>query len=194
MFQPESALERRKRILEYELEYGPDLERRRQALLLEVEAAFGDVRKGDGIGVREANQWDANFTSTPQEMAAISAARADDVEQKWQDIPAEYLKNMYTPFLWVDNQGVRFLIPAFIKYFVSVGWNVYENSYDREVEFTVMSLNQRLYAIDDLKLTLQQILCIKNFIEWVVDCSGLFVDQDFVVELLDWCNARILTG
>ena len=48
--------------------------------------------------------------------------------------------------------------------------------------------------LDDLELTSQQILCIKNFIEWVVDCSGLFMDQDFVVELLDWCNARIPTG
>ena len=194
MFQPETALERRKRILKYELEYGPDLERRRQALLLEVEAAFGDVQKGDGTGIREANEWEANYTSATRETAAISAARAADVEQKWQDIPVEHLKKLYTPFTWVDNQGVRFLIPAFIRYFLSVGWNVYNDSYDSIVEFTLTSLNSRLYALDDLELKSQQILCIKNFIEWVIDCSGLFMDQDFVVELLDWCNARITTA
>ena len=194
MLQPESALERRKRILEYELEYGPDLERRRQALLLEVEAAFGDVRKGDGIGIREASQWEANYTANPQEMAAIAAARAADVEQKWQDVPAEYLKDLYTPFMWVDNQGFRFLIPAFIQYFLRAGWNIYDDSYDGIIEMTIRSLSGELYVLDDLQLTSQQILCMKKFIEWVVDCSGLFMDQDFVVELLDWCSARILTS
>ena len=192
--QRELEIERRRLILKYELEYGPDLERRRQALLLEVEAAFGDVRKGDGIGIREAAQHDATHTDSPEAAAAVIAARAADIEQRWQDIPKECLAGFYEPFIWTDRKGFHFLLPAYIQYFLQCGWNCTKNSYDIHITIAIMTLGNSVSYLDEIEFTPEQILCIKNFIEWVVDCNNQFTGEDFVVELLDWCNTRILTG
>lgn len=71
-----------------------------------IREAFKDVRK-DGIGVREATAIDDYATAEQQE-----AARREDVEVHWWDIPPEWQPQLSASLSFTDVQGFRFLLPA----------------------------------------------------------------------------------
>jgi hypothetical protein len=72
-----------------------------------IRKAFADVRKGEGIGVREANALDDYADRETR-----AAARAADVEQCWWEVPEEVRKNSLGSVLsFTDAAGFRFLLP-----------------------------------------------------------------------------------
>ena len=71
-----------------------------------IRDAFQDIRK-DGIGVREATAID-DYASAEQR----EAARTEDVELHWWDIPPEWQLRLGGAFSFTDVPGFRFLLPA----------------------------------------------------------------------------------
>jgi hypothetical protein len=71
-----------------------------------IREAFKDVRK-NGIGVREAIAID-DYASVEER----EAARREDVEVHWWDIPPQWQPRLTEAFSFTDIPGFRFLLPA----------------------------------------------------------------------------------
>lgn len=92
-------------------------------VLAGIEAAFGKVRLGDGIGLREAevvDDWgeDPDLYRSHEQRAA---ARAIDLATpRWQDIPADQIRNQcgHNALNFTNPEGYRFLLPAFMRWTV----------------------------------------------------------------------------
>ena len=162
-----------------------DLERRWQALLLEVESAFRDVRKGDGIGIREAAQRDATYAHHLEPTAALIAARAEDVEDRWQDIPEQLLMKYEAPLMWTDNLGFQFMVPAYIRYALHC-WYPQATDIHHHVEWLMTALGIIIFRLEADEFTTAQLTCIKHFIIWIKDCEIVWIDDHPLERLNHW--------
>lgn len=86
-------------------------EAQRKSLIAQIEAAFGDVRLGNGVSLHQARAMD-NY----EDDATIGAARALDTEERWQDISDEKLKHLSDTLSFMDAEGFRFHIPRFMMF------------------------------------------------------------------------------
>ena len=80
-----------------------------------IEDAFKNVVLGDGIGIYEAEAID-NYASENKTIKA----RAKDREEwkRWTEIPKEVLEVSGSALCFMDLEGMRFLIPAYMKFAV----------------------------------------------------------------------------
>ena len=83
----------------------------REALLRQIEAAFGDVKLGGGVSLHQADAID-DYES-PEEIARV---RALDTEERWQDIPDEKLLRFPSVIPFFDAEGFRFYFPRFMTF------------------------------------------------------------------------------
>jgi len=74
-----------------------------------IRAAFRNVVLGDGIGLWQAQAIDDYETKEFQ-----LKARARDEKTSWLDIPDDDLSKCQSSLSFLDAEGMRFLIPAFI--------------------------------------------------------------------------------
>lgn len=72
-----------------------------------IKKAFYDVKKGDGIGIREAMALDDYAEPNTQEQA-----RAQDTEEYWWDLVGNEAWNLGTALSFTDKAGFLFLLPA----------------------------------------------------------------------------------
>jgi hypothetical protein len=102
-------------------------------VVAEIENAFKGISLGNGIGLYEAEAIDicASDKKTLQ-------ARFKDREswQKWTEIPAEVIGSFYSALCFVDIEGMRFLLPAYIKYAVEN----YESSSSASIDSPIYAL------------------------------------------------------
>src|SRR4051794_10621110 len=87
----------------------PQLER--QQLLDDIEAAFGDVRLGEGVSLHQARAID-DYKGADE----IAEARKLDTEERWQDISDATIDELSDTLTFLDADGFRFYIPRFIVY------------------------------------------------------------------------------
>ena len=106
----------------------------RLTLASTIKDAFGSVLLGNGIGVYEAEAID-NYKSQKE----IAEAREKDrsVWKYWGEIPENVIRTFSDALCFVDPEGMRFLLPAFMLYAV--------NNYDKSDSNTVDSA---IYALD----------------------------------------------
>ncbi|AFY91683.1 DUF6714 family protein [Chamaesiphon minutus] len=74
-----------------------------------VQTAFADVELGDGITLHQAVALDKYRTD-----AEVIAARSQDPEDRWQEIPRANLFYFESALSFVDERGTRYYLPAFI--------------------------------------------------------------------------------
>ena len=82
----------------------------RDRLIQEIESAFQAVQRLDGITLHEAMVLD-NYGSAQEQQAA----RALDPEDHWQDIPDAVMRDCDSALSFLDIQGFRFYLPAFMR-------------------------------------------------------------------------------
>jgi hypothetical protein len=78
-----------------------------ESVVQSIREAFADVRKGSGIGLREAiaiDDW-----ATPEEQAR---ARAKDTEEHWWNLVEDAEEDLQTALTFTDREGFKFLLPA----------------------------------------------------------------------------------
>ena len=78
-------------------------------LLAEIEAAFGEVRLGDGISLHQARALD-NYEGDE----GVFAARTFDEEERWQLIPDAKVERFDDTLPFMDAAGMRFHLPRFL--------------------------------------------------------------------------------
>jgi hypothetical protein len=132
-----------------------DLERRQVELIAEINRAFAEVEKADGIGLREASTVDA--TRPIEEM---DKARAEDVE-RWQDLSDELLRSYIGSLMWSDAIGFRYLLPAYMCFSL----REIENRYCAEE--TVVRIFRPFIA--GISFTQEQSRAIGHFCELMLD-------------------------
>ncbi|MBW4600813.1 MAG: hypothetical protein KME29_14735 [Calothrix sp. FI2-JRJ7] len=88
------------------------LENKRLQLIERINQAFNDVSLEDGLslyGARALDDW-----CSMEEAREISQKMT--FEQKWQDIPKEFLEELGGFFNFIDPKGFRYYLPAFLIY------------------------------------------------------------------------------
>jgi hypothetical protein len=82
----------------------------RETLVAEIEAAFDGVARECGVTLHEAREID-NHSSQKKR----AAARALDVDARWQDVPAaDLLRYGGGSFSFLDDKGFRYYLPAYM--------------------------------------------------------------------------------
>jgi hypothetical protein len=76
-------------------------------LLRTIEEAFADAVLGNGIGLHEANAIDSR--ESPD---ACRLEREKDEEHDWRKIPIGDLNRCFSAYNWLDEDGLRFYLPA----------------------------------------------------------------------------------
>jgi hypothetical protein len=81
----------------------------RISIIEEITEAFGGVRLKNGITLHQARAID-DWKSTEIQRAV----RANDTEARWQEITDEKLRDFHDVLSFLDYEGVRFYLPAFM--------------------------------------------------------------------------------
>lgn len=79
------------------------------AVIEEIRAAFHGVSLGGGIGLQEANGLDDR-----EDAETLAALRASDEKEDWEKIPARRLNHCFCSPSFLDAEGMRFHLPAFM--------------------------------------------------------------------------------
>ncbi len=130
-----------------------------------IEEAFGGVRRGNGVTLHEADAMDDGATGE-----TLIRARAKDSERRWQDVSPEAMERMYSALAFLDAEGFRFYIPAYMT------WTLgnYANSGSMTVDNTIYSLwpNARGSEARYAMLTAAQKRCIAQFLWFMAAQAG----------------------
>ena len=84
----------------------------REQLIQQIEAAFADVERGNGLTLHEAAAFEGTDYCTAEERAQV---RALDPELRWQDIPDAALDECEDRWSF-DEEGFRFHLPAYLRW------------------------------------------------------------------------------
>ena len=83
----------------------------RDALLRQIEAAFGNVRLGGGRSMHQADAIDDY-----EDDNVIAKARDLDTEVRWQDVSDDKLVRFQSVLPFLDAEGFRFYFPRFMTF------------------------------------------------------------------------------
>lgn len=89
-------------------------EQKKAALIEEITAAFNGVSREDGVTLHEAMALDDY--GGPEER---QKARAQDTENRWQDVPDEDIRSSDAVLNFLDPKGFRYYIPAFLVWYLT---------------------------------------------------------------------------
>jgi hypothetical protein len=83
----------------------------REAARQAIEAAFGDLRRGDGMRI-----YDAELEDDYGSESARAAVIRDHAYQRWQEIPAAVIGEFYSVLSFFDPPGLRFHMAAYMTW------------------------------------------------------------------------------
>lgn len=84
-----------------------------QGLIDEITSAFQDVRRGNGVTLHEATVIDSYGS-----MEERAKARKKDTERRWQDVPDRDIANTDAVLSFLDAEGLRYYLPAYIVWYL----------------------------------------------------------------------------
>lgn len=82
-------------------------------LVREIESSFKCVELGDGIGIFEAEAIDGCVSDIAREKE-----RRKDQREHWESIPDEVIAQHYSVLSFMDQKGLRFHLPAYMRFAV----------------------------------------------------------------------------
>jgi hypothetical protein len=145
----------------------------------EIVDAFADVLLGNGVSLREADLIDGYGTDRER-----AAAREQDEHSDWQRIPDEDIENHSSVLCFMDDEGLRFHLPAYMRYTL----RRYRESESMSTDFTIYRLSdpaciERLLVY----LTDHQVNAIKSFLNACLEIGGDWLDVSNVpLALRQW--------
>ncbi len=83
----------------------------RPAVIAQITKAFEGVSREDGVSLHEArviDDWGGE--------AARAEARKIDTDSRWQDVPVEWIEQLYDALSFLDPKGWRYYLPAYMLY------------------------------------------------------------------------------
>jgi hypothetical protein len=143
-----------------------------EAIIAEIEAAFDGVEREDGVTLHEADVIDEY--GSPEER---QAARLEDAETRWQDVPDTDIENYDWVLSFFDAKGFRYYIPAFMT------WTLrhYRTTDSLSSDTTIYTLN----GLEDRfkLLTRSQRRAICRFLRYFAEEAGEFIEDQARVAL-----------
>jgi hypothetical protein len=119
-------------------------------IIAAIEAAFDGVPRGRGVTLHEAEVIDAYGSD-----AQRRKARKHDSERRWQDVPDEQIEEHYSILCFLDAEGFRYYIPAYMIWSLrnyrtsqsaSSDWTIYafsHNAAKQDARVSLLNLHQR---------------------------------------------------
>jgi hypothetical protein len=101
---------------------GVMLERKEQ-LLEQIQYAFSEVERGDGISLHEASAMDDYASEAERQLA-----RLKDADAHWTEVPDEHISQNHAVFSFLDIKGHRYYAPAFMSWLIRTGYDTSSNS------------------------------------------------------------------
>jgi hypothetical protein len=145
----------------------PVVEMNRSSLIKEIEIAFQDVKLDNGIGIFEAEALD-DYANDNE----IKKQRAKDREfwSRWQDIPDEVISKYYSVLCFVDPEGLKYLLPAYMRFTL----NQYDIDASASIDSTIFALDRGLESFKDRPeiLSQEQKAIIAKFLKYMVLVAG----------------------
>lgn len=80
-----------------------------QVLIEQIASAFANVERRDGVTLHQAIALDSYASDE-----AVAAARLQDTDTHWTEIQRETLVNFESALSFMDEQGTRYYLPAFM--------------------------------------------------------------------------------
>jgi hypothetical protein len=132
-----------------------------------IKNAFKPVLLGNGIGLYEAEAID-NYKG--QDEIAVARKKDRNEWKKWGDIPENVIKTFYSALCFVDKEGMRFLLPAYMLFAVKN----YDKSDSASVDSVMYALDRGLDAFggDESFLSQEQKEAIISFLKFMVIEAG----------------------
>jgi len=140
-------------------------------LLAEIEAAFGDVRLGDGISLHQARALDDYETDE-----VVAAARALDAVARWQDITDDKLDRLNDTLAFMDAAGFRYHLPRFMTWSLThAGTGTGSFAIDAPVYACDFRNNLKEYAMSRYALlSPEQLRTVARFLRFAAAHDGPF--------------------
>jgi len=133
----------------------------------QIKEAFESVKLGSGIGLYQAEAID-NYASNEE----VLEARATDREawEIWNQIPANVIATYYSALCFVDAEGMRFLLPAYMLFAVEN----YDRSNSASIDSVIYALDRGKegFGGDDSILSIRQKAAIASFLKYMVLDAG----------------------
>lgn len=151
----------------------------RDALVRQIEIAFDGVSLGDGIGILEAWAIDRCVSDKDRQRARVSDYRAD-----WTLIPDSVLEDHYSVLAFMDREGIRFALPAYMRF----ATRNFEKSQSLSVDAPIYSLGSGWAAPPggpELFTRLQRATIAKFLRVMVVEIGEDYVDATAASEAYD---------
>jgi len=151
----------------------PIVEMNRSSLIKDIEKAFNDVVLENGVGIFEAEAID-DYADDNE----VKKQRAKDREtwDRWQDIPDEIISKYYSVLCFVDPQGMKFLLPAYMRFALKR----YDIDASASIDSTIYALDRGLESFkgDPEILSENQKSTIAKFLKYLVlEAGDNFVDS-----------------
>ncbi|MBX7104707.1 MAG: hypothetical protein K1X57_11540 [Gemmataceae bacterium] len=99
----------------------PESDEVRKSLIADIEVAFADVKREDGVTIHEAEIIDRYGSDEEQQ-----EARKLDTETRWQDVPDDVM-DWHSGFCFLDLKGFRYYLPAYMTWILK---NLYTRKYN----------------------------------------------------------------
>ncbi|MCP4976836.1 MAG: hypothetical protein GY931_11800 [Maribacter sp.] len=146
----------------------------KEALVELIETAFKNVRLGDGIGIFEAEAID-NYAS---EKETLKARAKDRKEWKnWTEIPREVIETFCSVLCFVDLEGMRFVLPAYMKFSVEN----HKTNASASIDSPIYALSSNPVFVEpevDKCFTKEQYVVFAKFLKFMVlDAGEDYVDS-----------------
>jgi hypothetical protein len=143
-------------------------------LIIQIESAFSSVALGNGVGLYEAEALD-NYADAEK----VSSAKVKDREswKSWIDIPEKVIEQFSSALCFVDSEGMRFLLPAYMLF----ACKYYKTSDSFSIDSVIYALDRGIYKFgNDISiLTTDQISAIIAFLKFMIlDAGEEFVDAE----------------
>lgn len=171
----------------------PESDAIRQQLIAEIAEAFADVRREDGISIREADVID-RYGSDDEQLAA----RKLDAEEHWWDVPDAIIER-HTGFCFLDLKGLRYYIPAYMTcYLRTLVQPVNSNSRDRLIYSLehIAAWHEYSHCWANVPVVYQQSICacrftpaqravVRRFLEYIVLYEPTSFDDEYASRALE---------
>jgi hypothetical protein len=152
----------------------------RAALSREIEVAFGGVSLGDGIGILEA--WAIDRCLSDKER---QSARSSDIRSDWTLVSDEMIDAHYSALSFMDREGLRFALPAYMRFAV----RNFDKSQSLSVDAPIYSLGSGWPAAPDGPdiFSPSQRAAIAKFLRFMVlEVGDEFVDANAASEAYEY--------
>lgn len=160
----------------------------RNRLIADIETVFGDVERGLGQTIHEA---DLKGHGSADD---VRKARLLDNERTWQEVPDEVIDACFQALTFLDTAGFRYYLPAFLR-FALRHLDDSQHKHSPAVDWAIYNLWCPIWSPEELNAKFavfndeqKQVIC--RFLRFMIEGTNGHADERAAKEAFNryWCN------